>query len=83
MAMKHTEVILNGVVDKHLLEDAPAIAVYHINPSEPDVGFMEEYIDLCWVESRAGRVLETMTRRMTQGMWDHIIDQINDKRLFR
>lgn len=81
MTIFHCKVILNGTIRGHYLEDVPAIAVYSVYPAEPDVGIMEPYIELEWLESTKKRMLKFVTKQMPNFMYTELVDQINDIRM--
>lgn len=72
-------VIINGYVSKHLLEDAHAIAIYTIEPPEPDVGFPYPTIVLDRLTNFKGKTLNRITKHLDQKTIENIIDQIKEQ----
>lgn len=81
MTMFRCKIYLNGTIRGHYLEDVEAVAVYSVYPAEPDVGIIEEYVDLEWLESKSGHMLGSLTRQMSDSMYNNIVDQIVDLRM--
>ena len=81
MTMFRCKVYLNGTIRGHYLEDVEAVAVYSVYPAEPDVGIPEGYIELEYLESKAGNMLGSITRQMSETMYNNIVDQIVDLRM--
>lgn len=79
--MFRCKVYLNGTIQGHYLEDAEAVAVYSVYPPEPDVGIMNEYVDIDWIESKSGRMLGSITRQMPNDMYQELHGQVNDLRM--
>ena len=77
MALYRCNVILNGKVRGHYLEDAKAIAAYDMYPAEPDVGIIEPYVEFEFFESESGRMLPWLTLLMDSSMYEDILDQIS------
>lgn len=75
-----TTVILNGTVNKHLLEDAKCIVYYHIIPAEPDVGAAEAIVILD-MESKSERpirrIWNALDTKTQEDLYEQLWEQAN------